>query len=710
MKNNFILFFALIIPIVLYGQQKTIHTEPLSYKQNILEGNYYIPVNGTVKGYYDENDVLVRHGETSTSGKISENGYGGSISANHSANVNYKDGKLDGIMSTSTSYIVKGMGQSVNISFSCNAMFKGNVPDGSWALKLSASGLGYSANGTWGLTFSDGNVSKFQQTQLIDGAVGETYCMDISFTDGIASGRFYRKNDETKLKNGICTNKFIRLTGKITEPESEETAIINDIIAKQGKVNPDDYLESGYYLEEKSFDYFSDLLEYINGNEYADYAYWNPAQTKFQPTPSTCKYYMLKKVKVNYIDAQLAYSIIDETRHKTTAEQSLRKAILDIRSSNKMTYSGVTYDVRRVDKDDILNYTDSVLAVVVKENRIAEEKRKEEERIAEEKRKEEERIAEEKRKEEERQQNEYSEALSNLEHIDKTLCGVLFKKTISKEPIPTKGKEVEAKTYYAIREELMMDKVFQKNSYKALSEADIAAKAKADTFVSVFYALVYKNDYTDSLKKNATELELMSKSECPDVGKAYASYFKSFPFSKSFISYNDLMKYYRTIMQEAKRQTECESFIQTRKTINENTASLKELFTDYKDISKTYSSYISTVDMSWDKEATVQKLQPILDQQKNLKDFINVRKQISSQDKEILASGKKAKNIVKLYTSYLGEQDFAWNQEVTKEKLATVIELQKALLKGLQLNNIEEIEKLVKKQKINSIHDVLKLF
>ena len=270
--------------------------------------------------------------------------------------------------------------------------------------------------------------------------------------------------------------------------------------------------------------------------------------------------------------------------------------------------------------------------------------------------------------------------------------------------------EQEAQTYKIIREELGMANILNTSNYKELSETEKVTLSKLDTFLNAYLIAVYPGDLIDSIKKHAKQIELLAKTECADVGKEYKAYFKNFPFYKSFTSYNELVKYYQTITKEVERQEECKMFIYARKSINEYNVSLKEHYKDYKDIAKAYSNYFSNVDLSWKEDVSVSKLQSVLDLQSNLKEFIEVRKQISNLDKEILATDKKAKNIIKLYSSYLNSQDLTWSQDVTKEKLTPVVEMQQALLNGLKQGNVEEIDKTVKAKGITTITEVLTLF
>lgn len=725
MKKFYVLLLTLIVPCLMYGQTRKIITEPLSYKQSIIDGEYYIPANGSMKCYYDDNNQLVRHGEASASGTSSLNTYAGSLSANHSAIVNYKDGALDGSSTITTYYSVSAGGQYVKMYYSCVARYKNNKPDGSWTVKWSAIGNGQKGNDICNVTFANQNITRFQRTSTTNGIAHTT---DVSFNNGVASGKMYDDDNEEyiTLKSGVCTSKYIRLNGQMTGLDDKARAVVNDIVAKKGDVKPSDYIENGFMLDKKRFDYLDDFAKYINDEQFGDYPYWSGTNTKISFTPSKCSYYMLKSVDVTFLGESQVVDLIEDIRKNARNPFVLAGLVDQIRMSNKFNYQSECFYIYKKDKDNLLHYADSVLTVVMEENRIAEEKRKEEERIAEEKRREEQRIAEEKRKEElriaeekrkeeQRRQDEYTKQLNDIAEKDAFFLNNLFMvKTRSSannsEIVPVKGKNKEAQSYLNIRSDLKVARILEIKDYKNLSGGYKEYMDRIPDFLAQFRRLVFKSEYEDSLRINASKIAELSKSECKDVGKNYTDYFKEFPFNKSFSTYQDLKKYQQMVDDEFERQKECVQYIITRISINTKNEILKQSYSKFKDIAKVYEKHFSTIDLTWNKDVTCEKLSPVIKMQNELTDFIDVRNQIVDQNNRILISGKKAKNILKLYSSYLSSQDLAWNPGTTKEKLNSVVETQQKVLQGLNLPNIAELNKNVKIQKISTLEDVLKLF
>lgn len=736
MKKLYALLLVLAVPCLIYGQTRKIVTEPLSYKQSIIDGEYYIPANGSMKCYYDDNNHLVRHGEASASGTSSLNTYAGSLSANHSAIVNYKDGALDGSSTITTYYSVSAGGQYVKMYYSCVARYKNNKPDGSWTVKWSAIGNGQKGNDICNVTFANQNITRFQRTST---AKGITQTTDVSFNNGVASGKMYDDDNEEyiTLKSGVCTSKYIRLNGQTAGLDDKARAVVNDIVAKKGDVKPGDYIENGFMLEKKQFDYMKDFARYINDEQFGDYPYWSCTQNKISFTPSNCSYYMLKSVDVTVLSESQVLDMIEDMRKAKRNQMVLASVIDQIKESNKYYYQSDYYYIHKKDKPKILHYADSVLTVVIEENRIeeerlkeerriaeekrkeeeriAEEKRREAERIAEEKRREEERIAEERRREEQRRQDEYTKQLNDIAEADAFFRTNLFKVKANSfagnsEMVPVKGKNKEAQTYLDIRNDLKVARILEIKDYKNLSIGYKEYADKIPDFLAQFRRLVFKSDYEDSLRINASKIVELSKSDCKDVGKNYMDYFKGFPFGKSFSTYKELKGYQRVVDGEFERQKECIQFIIARISINTKNEILKKSYSKFKDIAKVYENHFSTVDLTWNKDVTCEKLTPVVKMQNDLTDFIAVRDQIVDNDNLILISGKKSKNIVKLYSSYLSSQDLTWNPGTTKEKLNSVVEMQQRVLRGLRLPNIADLDKRVKKQKISTLEEVVKLF
>ena len=65
---------------------------------------------------------------------------------------------------------------------------------------------------------------------------------------------------------------------------------------------------------------------------------------------------------------------------------------------------------------------------------------------------------------------------------------------------------------------------------------------------------------------------------------------------------------------------------------------------------------------------------------------------------------------MKIYSEYLNNQDLSWKPNEDIEKINPVITSQQKLINGLKLENIADIDKTVKKQKVTTLDEVLKLF
>lgn len=151
-------------------------------------------------------------------------------------------------------------------------------------------------------------------------------------------------------------------------------------------------------------------------------------------------------------------------------------------------------------------------------------------------------------------------------------------------------------------------------------------------------------------------------------------------------------------------------FIAERQKISENDAKINSEGGSFDNVISNYKAFMAQADLSWKAGETKGKLLSIIGQQEKCLSFVSGRKQISEFDNEIMSLGKKTKNIVKIYSEYLNNQDLSWKPNEDIEKINPVITSQQKLINGLKLENIADIDKTVKKQKVTTLDEVLKLF
>ncbi|MBO4873940.1 MAG: hypothetical protein J5542_01325 [Bacteroidales bacterium] len=151
-------------------------------------------------------------------------------------------------------------------------------------------------------------------------------------------------------------------------------------------------------------------------------------------------------------------------------------------------------------------------------------------------------------------------------------------------------------------------------------------------------------------------------------------------------------------------------FISSRKAIDSVSPKILASATDYKDIQKAYSSYYKACDFKiYDIKKDCQRMKQILDIQDSCLSFIELRKNIVSNNQKLATFSKIAKNIYDTYSSYFKGVDLTWTADNTcTAKLRNVISVQNQFLKVMTSPNISELDAQVKKMKDKSWESVLK--
>ena len=131
---------------------------------------------------------------------------------------------------------------------------------------------------------------------------------------------------------------------------------------------------------------------------------------------------------------------------------------------------------------------------------------------------------------------------------------------------------------------------------------------------------------------------------------------------------------------------------------------------DYADVVKAYSSYSKgyNVAISSDTNESYKRLNELMAVQDNCANFIDLRKVITENNDKLL-NNKSAKNIVKVYSTFMKSADLAWTSDSNCcDKLQKVIDIQKQFLTAVSSSNVAELDEKIKKLKDKSVENVLK--
>ncbi len=211
-----------------------------------------------------------------------------------------------------------------------------------------------------------------------------------------------------------------------------------------------------------------------------------------------------------------------------------------------------------------------------------------------------------------------------------------------------------------------------------------------------------------TIKNNRTKIE-ECKNTYNDVWEEYNTH-KAFKEVDTQLKDEDLKRYMPIYNNIIDTQMNYILFISSRKAIDSNTTKILTKATDYKDAQNAYNSYYQNCDFKITEiSKDCQRMKQILATQDSCLSFIELRKNITNNDLKLVSFKKVAKNIYGVYASYFKEADLTWTDDNKgNDKLRNVIDVQNQFLKVMSSPNISDIDKQIKKMKDKSFENIKK--
>lgn len=666
----------MLIPVICCGQH-TIHSGKEEFNHPFfVDEDFTIHATANFKFYYDENDNKIKHGLCSISGNESW-GMHDELKCQTSITANFKEGHLDGTLSGNE----KVSGGGANASWSVKVNYTDGIPNGLWTVTMTGTAKGATEIKTASMTWADGKVISFKSE--------EGYSVSLDDNNFIKSGNF----DNLSIKSGIVLNRFIRKNGELSDVEQEQKSIIDKYIS--GGITDSDLLDLGYTLQEESsrlFSWFNGLLdrEYVN-------IYWFDPNYVRRASP---KYKVLCKVPMCTYEELVA---LYEEDVKNTSNDQYYKPKINIDEIEKNRYVSIDYKKVYISTntfEQFKAYCDKQI------------KEKEEKRIAEENK----RIAE---------QNRVKEVKSVMTDLELSLSSIYAKCTETKKGysgifITTKDKIKVKKGYEQVYEQfsnVVSPYLTTLNSKKAkdCTDEDLSNAQQIIKFANSFYENVVDGTMIKKIQNNYSQIEQACGKEYADVFKAYGTIYKAYNLAPSFSTFEEYDTYLSKLNGIMVEQNNCLRFIQLRTQATQNATKIVEASgKEYADVSKAYTDFDKTYDVSFvqDTASNWGKMEKLFSIQNNCMNFIELRKQISNLNNDILAQGKNCKNIVKVYSTYFKGIDLSWtSDENAAQKLQTIISNQEVFKKAMTGGNAKDLDNQVKKMKdksLNAVLDVIK--
>ena len=229
-------------------------------------------------------------------------------------------------------------------------------------------------------------------------------------------------------------------------------------------------------------------------------------------------------------------------------------------------------------------------------------------------------------------------------------------------------------------------------------------KKKADSYIQMLKELMTLTKYRKAIS-DLNDVIMVASEPFSDIAKSYTDFRAAndlkvtHDFQKStesFVSYYNMQHFYQRFIELRK------SFAQKNVQINQNK--------QHEDVLNLYNDFVRDYDLSISQDTTESRnrLLSIIKTQDACLMFISLRDEIVNNN-NLLPNNKTAKNIVKVYDTFMKSADLTWTPDLNCcDKLRKVIDIQNQLLTAIKAPNADELDKRVKKLKDNSLENVLK--
>lgn len=150
-------------------------------------------------------------------------------------------------------------------------------------------------------------------------------------------------------------------------------------------------------------------------------------------------------------------------------------------------------------------------------------------------------------------------------------------------------------------------------------------------------------------------------------------------------------------------------FVEKIGEILKNDDAMMERCEGYKDVASAYKTYITTRDLNWSPTYDFAKFEQYLADQNHLQQFIALRDTVAKNHALLQSQKAAAKNFHKFYLVYYSGCDLSWNPQKELSGLEDLISVQERCVALMSHENIAEIDKSVRKQKITDIEQILSM-
>lgn len=271
---------------------------------------------------------------------------------------------------------------------------------------------------------------------------------------------------------------------------------------------------------------------------------------------------------------------------------------------------------------------------------------------------------------------------------------------VEKQKELQKGDAEISSKYASEKEFLKAYSTYMKS--RDLSWGPTGAVARIDGFLAVQKGV---HEYIGKVAQiREMDAEVSSKSAAyADVLKAYTAYAKTRDLAWTPEWSLEKLDGYLKV------QNELLTFIAKLGEINGVDAEIASKCAELKDVLKAYTTYAKTRDLAWTPDWSLEKIDGYIAVQKTCLEFIGLRAVALANDAKIKTLKANAPTMNKAYTVYASACNLAWTPEVDFANVNSLIDVQNRYLAAVGKDNIKEIDKFIKKEKMTDILKILEL-
>lgn len=699
-----------LFPICAFAQKAT---EQREYEVRVewedMSG-YAERVPYSVPIYYDDDDNVIKHGPIKINYKndLTSHVRQKCIIA-YKVSGNYVNGKLDGALTLEKSATVSAGVLKVKGTLN----FVNGEPEGTWTFTESATSGGETMSAKLVMVIED---KKIVSCNINNGE--ECFTINNNTFSGTHKGKVY--------KNGVNTSEFIRKTGERTKPDQNAAKLINGYLA--GTMSESDLIAKGFSFERRhpweDFDYdniryyigklmashFMDEEQYISYSE----AIHNTAHNRDLNPALTLK-------RVNVKSAEEMIAIANTVKNSQRVSEGTDEITWYENSSKWYRYYYGTNEIEierefyYFTDETKLKFEEAIKEILVARHEILDAQEKE----------------------------------NCLSFVKETFDNYLLNKTLAeyearygynritikntsifpvlsysilgmeKSDNPDVSYYVKIRANVAVAQELTLKEIFtssKKPKSRPYITYDVVVRVTSkddriyayldENYVKIRNDYDVINDLDVKIEENDQLIKELAKSSFKSNYNAYTTFRKRQNFS---VNDNDLKSSIKAREEMIAVQEGIKDFNEMLGEILMTDANINTKLSDKKDMLKAYQAYVKTRDLSWSPKWDRERLNGYILVQKNCLEFSDLRTRINDNNVKINSKKSSAPNIVKAYTAYSSTCDIAWSPNVDFENINSFISVQERCVALMSQENIAEIDKSVKKQKIKDIEQILSM-